>query len=126
MITPMIADLTVRRNDNPFRATFEVTDESGDIIDFSSGFTARLEMRLYPGADGSPLVAALSSASSGTRLFMHSEGIDLIVVKADIPHLIGVVGKDQTIRYDLLVQPSGGDENAWFEGAVTVKPGVSA
>lgn len=126
MIDPMTADLVIRRNDNPFRATFETLNEAGAVISFATGYTARLEMRLYPGADGSPLVSALSSASSGTRLLMHSAGIDLIVVKGDIPLLVGAAGKDQTIRYDLLIKPSGGDENAWYEGAVTIKPGVSA
>lgn len=125
MIIPMNAPLTIRQNDNPFRVTFTAVDALGAPIDFSSGYSARLQMRLYPGAGGTALVNALSTATSGTRLVMRAEGIDLVVVKGDIPDLIGAPGRDQVIKYDLLIKFDGGDENAWFEGDVTLKLGVT-
>ena len=124
MITPVNAPLTIRRNDNPFRQTFFALGADGAKIDFSTGYSARLEFRLYAGAPGAPLVSASAGAATGPRLLMDVDGITFILPKTAIPILIGAAGADQKVVYDLLVQPTGGDENAWFEGDVTLKLGV--
>lgn len=125
MITPVNAPLTIRRNDNPFRQTFFALGADGAKIDFSAGYSARLEFRLYAGAPGAPLVSASSEATTGPVLEMDEEGITFILPKSQIPILIGAAGADQKVAYDLLVHPTGGDENAWFEGEVTLKLGVA-
>jgi len=127
MIIPMKVDLTLRRNDNPFRQTFVFEDEAGSAIDMSA-HAGRLEVRLLPGADGAALLEVLSTELSGTRLDMTADGVEIIVTKADIATLpdAAIEGRDAALYYDLLITPPGGDENAWSEGRANVKPGVTA
>lgn len=125
MIVPMKAGLTLRRNDNPFRTTFVVRNEDGSVKDMSH-LSARMQIRLYPGALGEPLIEATSADLSGSRLIMSATGIEAVFVRSDLDAtpLHGRPGEPLTAHYDLLVTESG-DENAWFIGPITVERGVT-
>lgn len=127
MIIPMKVDLTLRRNDNPFRQMFVFEDADGDVIDMST-HDARLQIRLLPGAAGDPLLEALSTDVAPTYLVMSADGVEIVITKADIATLpdASIEGRDAMLYYDLLITPPGGDENAWAEGRANVKPGVTA
>lgn len=128
MIEPMRIDLTMRRNDNAFRAAFAATSEAtGADYDFT-GHIARLEIRMRPGQAGAAKLSATSAASSGTRLAVTAGGIEFVATKSAIGSLPAnpATGADLVLWYDLLVTPPGGDENAWFEGQVFLKAGVTA
>jgi len=124
MITPMTAPLVLRRNDNPCRVTFVVENEDGSVKDMS-GLSAKLHIRQYPGAPGDPWLEALSTDVSGSRLIPSADGIEAIFTKLEIDAMpvSGKAGEPVFPCYDLLVTEAG-DENAWFEGPVTVNRGV--
>ncbi len=128
MIEPMKVPLTVRRNDNPFRAKIILVGEDGAPVPNMATHTARFQARLHGGAAGAAIFTATSAASSGTRLIMSADGIELVLTKS---HLSGAPqpverGGVAELLYDILVTSPAGDENAWIEGVITILPGVTA
>ena len=117
MIIPARQDLTARRNDNPFRARLRLRDENG-IVDLTS-FTGVCHIRLRPGASGSPLIAATVACSI--------DGMDITITKSQLASLPqpAEAGGDAEFSYDVLLTPSGGDQNVWVEGDFILKPGVT-
>ncbi len=99
-----------------------------------TGHRLRLEIRLYQGAPGGPL---LSVDSSGGRIIIMDAAtgdveIDWPSVLADIEELPTTAEAGDPLRprvdhfaYDLLVTPPGGPAQAILEGVVPVSFGVT-
>jgi hypothetical protein len=153
-------DLTMRRNDNPWRRRFPVlthpiTYDGADgheheeqaLID-TTGWSMRMQIRLYEGAAGDPIVgldlATYTTHSDGTPfadgapysvgLSANGSGmepgvgyVDVFVRLGDLALLPrGPVGEGPMMfAYDLMLQPPGGDENAWYTGLVMLHEGVT-
>jgi hypothetical protein len=148
---PRRLDLTIRRNDNPWRARFRLFDADGAPLDMRT-YGAKLQLRLYGGMPGAPNLAvnvpvySYLLGSDGTRrtfaagermvtrdapgasdITMTDYGFDIAIEAAD---LIGIpagweIGEPLRLSYDILITTPSGDENAWFEGEAIVMDGVT-
>lgn len=148
---PRRLDLTIRRNDNPWRARFRLFGADGSPLDMRL-YRAQLQLRLFEGMPGIPNLAvsvpiySYFLGSDGTRstfsggerwvtrdapgasdINMTEYGFDVAIEAADI---LGVprardIGEPLQLSYDILITTPAGDENAWFEGQVNVRDGVT-
>lgn len=148
---PRRLDLTIRRNDNPWRARFKLFNRDGSPLDMTA-YSAKLQLRLYEGMQGLPNLAVSTPIysylidSQGNRLTfsrgerwvsrdargnsnvnMTTEGFDIGIDAQDIMFIPPgcAVGEPLRLNYDILVTTPAGDENAWFEGEAIVRDGVS-
>lgn len=129
--------LDVRRLDNPWVDSFAVT-EDGVVVDVS-GYSARMQFRLYPGAPDPALldVSSLAPTVNGSIIDMGGgfEGVITIrLAKADMVNLplasvtgqpFGEAGTPAVLAYDLLLTDAAGNESTWFDGPVNVYAGVT-
>jgi hypothetical protein len=148
---PRRLDLTIRRNDNPWRARFKMFDRHGSPLDMT-GYGAKLQLRLYEGMPGIPNLAlsvpiysyfldslgnrrtfslgerwVTRDAPGASDITMASYGFDVVIEAADI---LGIpsnwaIGEALRLSYDILITDPDGNENAWFEGEMRVRDGVT-
>lgn len=128
-MTPANVPLTLRRNVN-YGESFEATDDYGLPIDFT-GFTGELEVRLYGKQPGDALLTIGTVATPIEGLLFTATAIEVRIDSASIDGLPGgpddgqEPGDPSSFVYDLLLTPPGGSADVWFEGSVTVLPGVT-
>lgn len=149
--SPRRLPLTIRRNDNPWRAKFRLFDHMAAPLDMRA-HRARLQLRLYKGMPGLPNLAVstpiysywlgsdgIQRTFSGgetwvTRdarglsdIVMTADGFDIAIDAKDILEVpvALAIGEPVRLSYDILVTTPAGDENAWFEGEATVLDGVT-
>lgn len=123
MIQPMNVPFTLRRNDNPAVILFQALNPDGSVMDMT-GKTAKLQIRLRPTMLGDPLLE-ITSTPGASSLTMGTAGISAVFQRGLIQSLPSSEPEAEArFSYDLLVN-NGGNENAWFEGIVTVKNGVT-
>lgn len=127
MLNPAHLNLTVWRN-----APFPTDVQFAVPLDLT-GRRFIMQVRLYDGAPGSPLLTISSDASSGDR-------IEVIEIDTEKPETIfairlgkgtheslpaaGKAGASATFRHDILVGPTSFEEVLAF-GNYTLNPGVT-
>lgn len=142
MIEPLERTLNVRRLDNPWLDSFEATID-GVAVDLS-GYSARMQFRLYPGAADPPLldVSSAAATNAGSVIDMTAGFAGIVTVslaKADLTggnmaavsavtsaQVFGQMGQPAVIAYDLLLTDPNGNEETWYFGAARIWPGVTA
>lgn len=151
MITPHWLPLTLRRNDNPWRHRVNVMATPGVPLDMT-GYRGRMQIRQYGGVPGDPMMAlsveqlsgfvdgngailtfrggeqfASSDSANGSRIIFDDHGFEIMIAGADLVRFPSGNADQRTLlfSYDLLIQPPGGDENAWYEGDVLFREGVT-
>ena len=144
-------DLVMRRNDSPWRARFRLTTADGTPLDMT-GYGARMQLRLFEGMPGVPNlgisvpVYSYFLGSDGTRrtfkggerwvsrdspggseITMNADGFEVAIVAADILFIPPSFSIEvpMMLKYDIVIKTPAGDENAWFEGDLELRDGVS-
>ena len=125
-MTPTTLPLRMRRNDDPLRLRFNITD-GGVPVDMSSGYSAKLQVRDHAGDTGTPAFEANSASSSGTRIALSAGGFDLIIYRSSLSTSpVGSLPAESVeLAYDILITTPAGDTNAWYVGTFTLEQGVT-
>lgn len=135
MTTPVTLDLSVWRNaDYVEEWTFtDGTSEAnpGDPIDLT-GWSAAMDIRLYPGASGSALIslATVTTDIQGIRFTDPTDGIVTIRIQDTaingLPNDADRPDGPITLYYDLVLTDPTGDRHNYAGGKFTVYPKVTA
>lgn len=134
MTTPVTLDLSVWRNDDYVEEwTFtDGTSEAnpGDPIDLTS-WSAEMEVRLYAGASGDPLIAlaTVTTDIEGIRFVDPTNGIVSIRIQDTTLSALAPAGKrgaPSTLYYDLVLTDPAGDRHNYARGKFIVYPKVTA
>lgn len=125
---PAVIPITVFRNAPFVRAPIVFRG-----VDFT-GATAKMQVRLRPGAPGSPLLN-LVTGGSGDALLLTSAVVDgltewsikLVIDRSSIDALpmAGEAGKDPVFAYDLMISSSTLTLARWAEGPFIVHEGIT-
>ena len=155
-----ILDLAMRRNDNAWRRRFPVMSypiiyddmdgirKSQSIPLDTTGWSTRMQIRMFEGQPGPPLVALdLTTYTTYSDGSVHSDGapfsqgastngsgivtgygfVEVFITLGDLVLLpVPPFGEGPAIfTYDLMLQPSDGDENAWYAGKILLSAGTT-
>jgi hypothetical protein len=126
---PYDLPLRMRRNEDPLRLQFNVT-EDGTPVDMTAGYSVRMQVRAYPGQAGTALLSLSGAATAaGSVINRNANGFELVIHKADVgagtfPADLGE-RKPWVGAYDILVTEPGGDVTPWYAGSFTIDEGVT-
>lgn len=129
MILPASYSIVAYRNGD-YREQFTMTD--GDTPFDITGWTARMQVRVSPGAADPAQIdintATPTSNGSVITLVTPASGIfEIYIAELDwdgIP-VSAVPSTDATSTYDVVFVESGGDRHPYFNGSFTLKEGVT-
>jgi hypothetical protein len=129
MADPGRWDINVRRNNAPYVTVLTVTDDAGVAINFTS-CTAAMQVRLYQGAPGSPLISLtnVATAIEGIQFTNAAAGEFTIRINlATLEALVDSVGENQptAFQYDLLIYDTDSVPLLCLYGDFNVATGVT-
>ena len=119
--------IVLSRNANPWTYTFRARGFCGsDYGDFGvEPFNAKLQLRLYEGAPGAPLLTVITGGSN-SRLEGNRWSITALISNADLQALPAPdeLGAPLILHYDLLASTPRGESVSHY-GRATIRTGVT-
>jgi len=125
---PETVTLTGRRN-APFVEEYEFADEGGQPLDFTDCSVA-MQLRLYAGASGSPLISLTDTDGTDGRAYFNdpTDGVlSVTIAEASLNALPARASTDtrESFYYDLLITWPDGLTECLMEGQFILKAGVT-
>jgi hypothetical protein len=139
-MTPATVTLRVWRNaryieEFPFTAPADGDDAAPYDL---TGWTGRLQVRLYGAAAGAALLSLASQVSDGEGVWIIEPASGIVRVRIDEDSLtalwdgllpdpaVAEPGDPITLKYDLVMTPPVGGDEVWMQGDFIIEPGVTA
>jgi hypothetical protein len=125
---PARRDIEAARN-VPFGLTWEFLNGASPFN--LTGYTGAMQVRLYEGAAGSPLINLVNVATNteGVRIYGTDGEVQVMINEATLAAMPGQgtpeAGSAQTFHYDLVLTDTAGRQERWLYGTFTLRPGVT-